>query len=92
MGIDISTSIVVGLEYHEFGEGVIESEVFELERVSPSFDCPNYECVFGCIVLNTETYKQLTIEDLHSDIAEAHVEFKNITGLQGKLFISPDVW
>lgn len=92
MGIEYSAKLVVGLPYDEFSEFFSDDvagdcEEKGLEYVSPYYDAPSEHWVIGVKVAKTGDYDWTYVDvDQHK---KAHDRFTEITGLTGKLILSP---
>lgn len=98
MGIDTRAIIVVGLPYDELGDDLRAKladvgELYGIESVSPYFDAPSDDCVFGITVHQTDDYSCADLPgDLTHRIEEACRTFHEKTGLVGRAILSPYVW
>lgn len=101
MGIDVGASIVAGLPKKDLEHLVAEDQDFDdwydregLDRISPYYDAGDHDCIFGVCVVNVDyTYMELgEKEEFSKDVKNAFEKFKEITGMDGKLYLSLDVW
>lgn len=94
MGIDVGCALVVGLPFYdvvESGDEYYEKYDFTLSRVSPLYDCPSDECLLGVPVAREDyTYREIK-GDILQLVEDAKEKFKQITGKDGKLYVSADV-
>lgn len=99
MGIDIDSVLIVGLSYEElFDDEFLESHNIdkeedweyydELTRVSPHYDAYDRECLYG---INVRSWGN-TIEEVYESMQQASDRFTALTGKQGKVYQSQDVW
>ncbi len=94
MGIDIGCALVVGLPFYE----VVEDEEFfwrsyegSLSCFSPYYDAEYGDCLIGISLGGTDyKYEELT-ENVSAEIVKARKYFKDITGLDAKVFVTPNV-
>jgi len=90
MGIEYSARIIVGLhrgELLDLDEDVIE----DLDMCPPYYDGSD-EAVLGIVILDSGDYSAKEMVWGQAKVDAAMVEFKEKTGLDGKLFLSPCGW
>lgn len=92
MGIDTSSVLLWGATHDEMPEG-FDTDAFD--QGSPYYDSGYDACIFGVAVAYSGDYQ---CRDMGSDlqaiqqlIANARVEFKKRTGLEGRLYLSPHI-
>lgn len=96
MGIDYQASLVVGLPSDDLnierGEDGNYDEDELLNLVPPYYDAD--EGIIGIEIITTRaySYKEVDVDKLISDIAEAKETFLKLTGVVGKLYLSPKGW
>lgn len=97
MSIDIGASLIVGLPFNEIEVFDDVDDIMEyfydlgLDCVSPQFDCDQSACVIGVHVAGEDyTYEEIT--DLTDKVMSAKEKFHEITGLEAKVYVSPNVW
>jgi len=93
MGVEYSARIIVGLpqgELEEFLECVEDPYDVGLYMVSPYFDADYCDCLFGVIVQSCGDYGyvELNTNTLMHNTSEAWRKFKEITGKDGRLYLS----
>ncbi len=93
MGVEYSARIVVGLPHEELEEFLQDMEDpydLGLYIVSPYYDADYCDCLFGVLVqsCNDYSYVQLNTNKLMLDTDEAQRKFKEITGKEGRLYLS----
>lgn len=59
-----------------------------LTRISPHYDCEDRYCLFGITV---NAYGN-TVDEVTANLLVAEKEFKQNTGIDGKVYQSPCVW
>lgn len=92
MGIEYSAKLIVGLPYDEFsdffGDDVAgDCEEKGLTYVSPYYDAPVKYWVIGVTVAETDDFDWNFVDVNKHKLA--HTKFTEITGLTGKLILSP---
>jgi hypothetical protein len=95
MGIDIDSCLLVGLTYEDLIDGLDEDidtqewlEDLGLDEASPYYDAPRKDCIYGVFAEAWDS----TITEVKQSMEEASAEFTRITGKQGKVFQSQNVW
>ena len=93
MGIEYSARIIVGLPHEEledFLEGMEDPYDLGLYVVSPYFDADYCDCLFGVVVQTCDdfSYVELNTKQLMLSTDQAHLMFKEITGKDGRLYLS----
>jgi len=90
--MSISAVLIVGLEYDQFDPEHIDNalDMGELDSASPYYDAAREDCIFGITVVGDYS-GAIDLEVLNDDIKDAHREFKELTGLDGKIFVAPNV-
>lgn len=96
MGIDMGSSLFIGLPAKEFDEDFIDDCQMNdtLSRISPTYDCGNDEAYLGVHIYTAcESADKIKIDFQKIQIAiqSAIDDFKEITGKDGNLYISSDV-
>ena len=97
MGIDIACSLMVGLPFLEVAEDGGEwwdKHEGELSRYSVWYDCPDKACLLGIGVLEPQDYSYEEVTNVNSLLAQvekAKEKFKDLTGLEGKVYITPNI-
>ena len=95
MGIDVGSALVVGLPLYDVVESTGEYyEKYEddLDRISPYYDADPEHCLLGYKICGTDyAYDELSSNFLEK-ITTAQVKFKNLTGKDAKIYVSPNVW
>lgn len=92
MGIEYSAKLIVGLPYEEFSEFFgddVAGDCYEkgLTYASPYYDASVDHWVIGVEVAQTDDFEWGYVDvDKHK---KAHSSFTEITGLNGKLILSP---
>lgn len=94
MGIEYSAKLIVGLPYEGFSEFFgddVAGDCYEkgLEYVSPYYDAEVDHWVIGVGVAKSEDYDWNYVDAISDRVVNAHVKFTEITGLTGKLILSP---
>lgn len=106
MGIDIGARVVVGLPAGEIDvdeetleehyDGSLGEWAYEngLNRTSPYFDADDEDCLIGVVLADVDyTYTEMgDLQDLVAEVEAAQKKFKEVTGKEGKLYVSPNVW
>lgn len=93
MSIDYKAKLLVGLPYNELESLIGEGDIWEtigklgLDYASPYYDADHDEWVVGVKVASTSDYQWTTVDV--SEHKKAADEFTRITGLVGKLILSP---
>lgn len=89
MGVEYKAKLLVGLPYDELGDflGENEPEDFGLGYASPYFDSSRDEWIIGVSVASTEDFWYTEVDV--SEHRKAFDKFEKITGLIGKLYLSP---
>lgn len=99
MSTDVSAVLIYGLPYDELGivESGDEDVYYQLEEYDsayPYFDAPFGEGIFGVVVCGTRDFcsmKLPPIEQLTDSIEIAKRKFKEKSGKEGRLYLSPHV-
>lgn len=94
MGIDVGCALVVGLPFYEVVESSGEYyEKYEdvLDIASPTFDCDHDRCLLGVFIASEYYEYQEITGDVQSLIDEALDRFRQVTGKQGKLYVTANV-
>lgn len=91
MGMYYKAKLVVGLPY---GELVFDLEdeddlLDELDRASPYYDCDQDDMIFGVEIAATSDYSHQEFTYDQAKVDSAKLEFKELTGKEGRLFLSP---
>lgn len=99
MGIDIGAKIIVGLSAEKFKESLYDDIDLDdyfcgisLTTLSPYFDAPLEDCIWGITVYDVDYTYQKVPSTLLADIEHAHQSFEDVTGLVGELYFGPNVW
>lgn len=91
MGMHISACIIVGLHRNEIpnADHIIDNEL--LEVVAPYYDGGD-DFTVGVVVARTGCYTVNNLPtDLASQIEAAKIKFKEVTGLDADVLLSPNV-
>lgn len=91
MGIEYSAMIIVGLHVDDLSDHERFEEFLdgELDRAPPYYDGGD-AAICGICVANTPDYAAKEVPDgLESLITKAKEDFKRITGLEGKVYLTP---
>lgn len=103
MGVSTGCAIIVGLYPEDFPDDIDEicneegwvdhlCEHLGLDKVSPHYDARNADCIFGVIIAGACYGATRAIpENLADEIQEAKAHFKELIGVEGVLYVSPDV-
>lgn len=100
MGIDTSACLIWGVEANEleYDEEVWDDlyeyvEGMGLDRASPYYDSDIYENIIGIPLGYACTYgaREIDAEGLPEAISNAASRFKELTGLEGRLYLSPHI-
>jgi len=71
--------------FDDYENGLLDS--------SPPYYDGGEDAIYGIIVVESGTYSASEINgDIDFEISNAKESFKNITGLDGKVFITPVIW
>ena len=92
MSIGYSAVVVVGLRHEDFPDpDQLESwaDDGKIERVSPYYDASNEDCLFGVVVAYTRDYCFKEVPMPLDELEQAKDEFRALTGLEPKLWLSP---
>lgn len=100
MGIDIGAGILLGRTKKDIEESIGEQEDFQdwveengFEELSPYFDAEPDHCFYGVMIYQTMyTARALDLNDLAEECSEACDAFTEVTGLTGKVYLSPHVF
>ena len=85
MGMSYSAKLIVGLHRDEIeNEDVID----ELDSAPPYYDGGD-EAIIGVCVEETSSYSAKEVAITQAKIDAAHAEFREITGQEGKLYLTP---
>lgn len=90
MGVEYKAKLLVGLPYDElkhFIDPDLEPEDYGLTYASPYFDSSRDEWVIGVTVASTEDFWYSEVDV--NEHKKAFDRFTKITGLVGKLYLSP---
>jgi len=94
MGIEFSAVLMVGLPYNDVAEVKgIDDMLHEgtIDYASPYYDAPLLEWCVGIRVAGSGDYSYSKIAPLDSDVLEAaKCKFREMTGMEGKVYISVD--
>jgi len=94
MGIDIGSKLIVGLPANEllqYHEDKIHNG--DLSTSSFYYDAGFEDQIAGIDVYGTDSNaKEIDFLILSDKFLEASKKFKEITGLDGKLYLCPNVW
>jgi hypothetical protein len=92
MGIDYSAVIVVGL-WSEYLPKDFD-EVENIECIQPYYDAPTEHSLWGIVIENSEDYNatEINLDVLELPIKVAKENFKRITGLDAKIYLSTRGW
>lgn len=95
MSVEYSARLVVGLPYGELKEWFNFLDDFwdyeeHLDQVSPYFDADKEDCLYGVVVkkCNDYSYSEVDEKSFPNDVQRAHKKFKDVTGKEGKLYLS----
>jgi hypothetical protein len=85
MGIEYSAALIVGLHRDQIDA---EDQVEQLDQAAPYYDGSD-EAIVGVIVERTGDYqaKEITLDQANVDAAMA--KFRELTGQDGKLYLTP---
>lgn len=91
------TTLKDGTEDYDDGYTINGKEIYDFDeigfvRISPYYDAPDDNCAYGFLVEESEQYgfTEFNIDD--NRVNELKVEFKKLTGLEGKLLLGAYVW
>jgi len=95
MGIDIGSALVVGLPAEDFCANYDEFDdkyECELDCISPYYDADFEYCLIGVKIAGKDfTYNELP-DNISDVIEKAKEKFKQITGKDAKVYVTPHVW
>lgn len=96
MSQDIGAVLIFGLHYDLIPKEAPyldnDPEDYGLEYASPYYDSPTSSWVYGIIISEVEERgKVINNGNLSAEVAKAGVKFKELTGLDGKLYLSTHV-
>jgi hypothetical protein len=85
MGMSYSAALIVGLHRDQIED---EDVIDELDMAAPYYDGGD-EAIVGLFVERTGDYqaKEITLDQAKVDAAKA--KFRDLTGLDGKLYLTP---
>lgn len=97
MSINYRAAIVVGLPKEDMPhvfEGLLDPYDSGLGHFSPYFDAPYHYGVFGIAVIETDDHCEEEIDtgNFGVKLRDAQHKFHAITGLAGKLYLTPVGW
>lgn len=92
MGIDYSAVIVVGLWSEDLPKDFDEIE--NIECIQPYYDAPTEHSLWGIVIEYSEDYNatEINLDVLSHPIKIAKENFKRITGLDAKVYLSTRGW
>lgn len=97
MGVNYGAKLIYGLPSEEVPELLDDSEgdyafwKHEFNYVRPWYDSPNDLWIIGIVIEHSSDYspKCLNLEELPAKLEEAKKKFFEVTGKEGKLYLSP---
>lgn len=89
MGMYYKAKLIVGLPHEELEGDVDEETMDELDRASPYYDCDQDDMILGVEVASTNDYQHKEFVYDQAKVDSAKLEFKELTGKEGRLFLSP---
>lgn len=97
MGVDYSAKLIYGLPSEEVPELLDDSEGdyayydLGLDRVSPYFDSDQDAWIIGVTIAKSRDYTptEVNLEELPAKLEAAKKKFFEVTGKEGKLYLSP---
>lgn len=93
MGVDTRAVIVIGLPSGELPQQFSDVDEYGLESISPSYDAEIKYCIIGLPLYQTSDYhyKEISLDDIDK-VSSLKTKFKKITGMDGKVYLSPLIW
>jgi hypothetical protein len=85
MGIEYSAALIVGLHRDEIED---EDLIDELDQAAPYYDGGD-EAIVGVYVERTGDYQALEITLDQAKVDAAKAKFRELTGQDGKLYLTP---
>lgn len=94
MGVDTSAVLIVGRPYEDFDAETLGQLIDDddIQSASPHYDADRKYCIFGIVVAEADNEGVELKEPFENDVLKAKAEFAKLTGLEGKLYLSPNVW
>ena len=92
MSVDYNAAIVVGAAWEDINEDAIDN-IDELVESGDLHDFPPFydgyrEGLFGLYIVNSPDYSYCEMEYTENDIAKAKEDFKSLTGIDGKVYLT----
>lgn len=92
MGVDYNAAIVVGAAWEDV-DGNSQEDIQELVENGDLHDFPPYydgyrEGLFGLYIVNSPDYSYCEMEYTAEDVEVAKQKFKELTGVDGKVYLT----
>ncbi len=92
MGVDYNAAIVVGADWRDIDEQDVDN-IDELVENGDLHDFPPYydgyqEGLFGLYIVNSPDYSYCEVEFTAQDVEGAKQKFKELTGMEGKVYLT----
>lgn len=88
MSISYDAVLVFGLPYSEIENAEELTDDSILDLIWPYYDASPIYCLAGITVLKSDLYDLVDIPSISKEVEIAAIKFKEITGLDGKLYLS----
>lgn len=92
MGISTDAVLIVGRVGSDLDEELLDLvDEGKLELASPWYDADREDSYVGVVVAISYGAEPIDLTKLMDEVDKAKTKFFNLTGLEGKLFVTPDV-